>query len=1007
MEISISLTKKRGDNQIVRHFARYLLKILPIAFITAFQLTGFALALYNSSKNPDFSDLYYQAKQERSAGHFQKSIDLFLKCLSLVKNAGSNELDCLSNLAILYWNVGDLKESKNRYSSVANLAIALGSRELKDVSQSAIKIHDLYQEGKTLRLAEKYHESIDAFEAAITLANSIQSPEMVLKCKRQLSLTLWEINDFAQFYQLNLAALKLAELINHNRERGRCLNNIAVFYSRHGDYGSALNTYEKALKIATEENCEEDIATSLLNLGGIWSDLGSYEKSLEYLNKALELDRKLADKLNIAKDLNNIGIAKRLKGLSIESKDYLKEAEEAFKQSLALARRVRDQGLEIQTLNNIGSVYADLHQYRDALVYFRQAALIAENTNNSSYLGMVYNNIGITYSSLGSFKESIRHFNLALRLSSAYQDRSFVWETYLELGNTRKKQIDYAGALKDYKNAIKSIEEIRSRIKLEELKASYLGTDKRIEAYQNIIDLLVTLHGLDPNGGYAEEAFNYLERARARAFLESLEVADIDISQGISPVLAKREKEILRNISKAYNKLLAPSLPSEDRDKIVDHIKASEDQLETLKREIRISSPAYADLKYPKVVTCCEAQEQLPTPDEAYIAYSIGKETSHAFVITRRGLKIFSVPGRDLLRQQVIDYRKAISDPQNTNFDLGRELFSELVSPGLDPEVKKIIFVPDDLLCILPFETFLMSREPNSWLVNNYLVGYAPSVSSLRVLLQRHRNGARPRKDLLVIGNPVYGSSGGAYREPPNPAFLYDSSSSQGISLSPLKYSALEIERISRLFRNDKVTLLEKESATERWLKSNPLIDYKILHFAVHSVLDDRKPARSAIVLSYNQNQVEDGLLQTRDIYNLRLNADLVTLSACQTGLGQFIRGEGIEGLSRAFFYAGSSSVLISLWAVNDQATYLLMERFYRHLKGSDSLMGALRAAKLEMIRSHGTSHPSYWAGFIISGRADTRVFPGGRNQVVLLAGLLGACAIIVLTVAIHKQKRS
>ena len=172
-------------------------------------------------------------------------------------------------------------------------------------------------------------------------------------------------------------------------------------------------------------------------------------------------------------------------------------------------------------------------------------------------------------------------------------------------------------------------------------------------------------------------------------------------------------------------------------------------------------------------------------------------------------------------------------------------------------------------------------------------------------------------------------------------------------------------------------------------------------------MVDDKKPARSAIILSFNADQAEDRLLQTRDIYNLKLNADLVTLSACQTGLGQFIRGEGIEGLSRPFFYAGSSSVLMSLWAVNDQATSQLMERFYRHLRASESLMEALRNAKLEMITSGTLSHPYYWAGFIISGKADARPFSGRLDLVLLLASLVGLSLLIVLVVAVFRHKNS
>ncbi len=743
-----------------------------------------------------------------------------------------------------------------------------------------------------------------------------------------------------------------------------------------------------------------------MNIGGIWSDLGNYEKSLEYLKQALEIDKILSDKSSIAKDLNNIGIALRLKGLLNENKKDLYEAEEIFQQALVIAKAEADNTVTIQVLNNLGSIYADLDQLAHALGCYKSAASIAEKGNDFSYLGMVYNNIGIVYSNLGNFEESTKYYEKALSLDSMFKNGTFIWETFYELGNARKKQNDYAGALHNYKNAIASIESIRSRIAIEDLKASYLGTDKRIEVYQNLIDLLVTLHRTDPAKGYDKEAFNYLERGKARAFLDSLEVAEVDVSQGISPILANREKEAMRHISKAYSKLLAAAVSPEDNKIISGQIKSLEDQLDLLKREIRTASPAYADLRYPEVITYDEVRKELLAPHEAYFAYSLGKEASYAFVVFHDGLRIFKLPPRKVIQQQVIAYRKAISDRQNKDFHVGQELYQELVSLGIEPGIKNIVFIPDDILNLLPFETLLTNHEPCSWLIREFQVGYVPSFSSLRILRQRQQNGARPHKDLLAIGDAEYNMGQGGSTDVPALDILYGSASLPGVSLSPLKYSAAEIESISKLFPASKVTVLEKQDATERWLKSNPLTDYRIIHFATHSLIDDKKPSRSAILLSFNEDKAGEGLLQARDIYNLKMNAELVTLSACQTGLGQYIRGEGIEGLSRAFFYAGASSVLTSLWAVNDQATSLLMEGFYRHLRGSESLMGALQNAKLEMIGSRRLSHPFYWAGFVINGKADSGVYSSGLNLLMILVGAFGISMIIAMFVVSPWRKK-
>ena len=224
--------------------------------------------------------------------------------------------------------------------------------------------------------------------------------------------------------------------------------------------------------------------------------------------------------------------------------------------------------------------------------------------------------------------------------------------------------------------------------------------------------------------------------------------------------------------------------------------------------------------------------------------------------------------------------------------------------------------------------------------------------------------------------------------------------SSNAFNFYRLKFSRIEIEKIESLFKRNKEEIFVREAATESQLKNLNLNDYKIIHFATHSLIDDKKPARSSIVLSLKNDTMEDGFVQMREIYNLELNADLVTLSACQTGLGQYIKGEGIEGLNRAFFFAGSSSILMSLWAVNDQATFQLMERFYTHLRSSNQIINSLRKAKLEMIDSDAVSHPYYWAGFIVSGKANYVVFPKNIAKWFFLGGsfiLLGGLIFIAL----------
>jgi CHAT domain-containing protein len=435
-----------------------------------------------------------------------------------------------------------------------------------------------------------------------------------------------------------------------------------------------------------------------------------------------------------------------------------------------------------------------------------------------------------------------------------------------------------------------------------------------------------------------------------------------------------------------------------------EDLKRYENDLENLKREIRAKSPAYANMQYPEIISLQEAQSELLDSHTAFFAYCLGKEHSYAFVITKKDYRIFPLPSRENIQDQVSNYLKVISDKENKNFELGYKLFSSLVLPGLDKSIKTIIFVPDDILHFLPFETLITHKEKRDWLIKDYTIAYAPSISSLREIIERKKsNGPKPRMDILAIGDPFFGP----WEARENGTDVFQNYySSHAFNFFRLKYSGLEIDKISSLFKKRKRKILRREEANKEQLINGKLDDYKLIHFATHSIIDEKIPARSSIVLSMNQDLTQDGFLQMREIYNLKLNSDLVTLSSCQTGLGEFIKGEGIEGINRAFFYAGTSSVLMSLWAVNDQASYQLMERFYFHLRSSESIMSALREAKLEMIDSSPLSHPYYWAGFIVSGKADEIIFPRAINKWLFFGtSLLLAAGITLATVKSLRKK--
>jgi len=406
---------------------------------------------------------------------------------------------------------------------------------------------------------------------------------------------------------------------------------------------------------------------------------------------------------------------------------------------------------------------------------------------------------------------------------------------------------------------------------------------------------------------------------------------------------------------------------------------AKEEELESLKREIRASDPAYASLQYPT----------------AFLLYCVDNDQGLGLLLTKKKLNIFSIPDREKLQKLTTNHLLEVTDRNNHTFYAAQKLHSFLIPSYISDNIENLIIIPDDVLLRIPFET-LINPKSKKWLIQDFTISYSPSVSSLReIILRRKMNGYKTTKDILAVGDPQFNL--GESKEDNGQSPIQSFFSTANINFSPLKYSPLEVKKINNIFKK-KSEVYTQAQAKEENIKSLNLSNYKIIHFATHSVIDDKVPARSAIILSLDDDPNEDGFLQMREIYNLHLKADLVTLSACETGLGEFIRGEGIEGINRAFFYAGASAVLMSLWAVNDQATYQLMERFYYHLKNSLPLAKALRKAKLELINSDVLTHPYYWAGFIISGQANKSIFTHSKIKWILvtISGLLLGSAIFI-----------
>jgi CHAT domain-containing protein len=579
----------------------------------------------------------------------------------------------------------------------------------------------------------------------------------------------------------------------------------------------------------------------------------------------------------------------------------------------------------------------------------------AEESHLENLESVTINILGRVYFRLGKNEKSIELYKRASSIGEKIGSSEIVWNAYYGLANSYKREGKAHEAIRFYKKSIEMIESARSEFSLMEQKSAFMVS--RIKVYESFVNLLFELHRKHPSANYHEEAFYYAEKSKARAFLDGLHETDIDFEANLDSEIKKEMQDLRNKMARLHVSLKQPQISLEERDYLLNELEKSEDSYTSLMVRIKSKNQDFVNLVNPYIYTYEQIKDKLLNEDTVLLEYYIGENISLAFLATATNLYVARVPGKIILSNLVEKYLNFLTLKDSKEFKGmrgGKRLYQLLLSPFeniIKQGVKRIIIVPDGNLNYLPFESLIWKTQDGTknnsknhrFFVEDLKISYAPSASSLIHLMEREVCQQRSMDLLAVtISDPVF-------------------------DFSPLRYSVKEVRAISKLFNKDKRTLLLNDQATESDLKKYNLNDYKIIHFAVHGIVDDKKWYRSALILWPEKNIVEDGFLQPKDLFNIKLNSDLVVLSACQTRHGKLEKGEGILGLARSFCFSGSKSILSSLWKIDDKQTAQFMKYFYGFLLEGKPKDSALRLAKIEMLKSK-YNHPYFWAAFVLIG---------------------------------------
>jgi tetratricopeptide (TPR) repeat protein len=848
-----------------------------------------------------------------SLGQHEEALDYYQQALAILRESGdrAGEGTTLNNIGYAHYSLGQYEEALEHCEQ----ALAI-QREAGDRDGEAATLNNI---GLAYNGLGRYEEALECYKGTLTIVQETGNQGGEGVTLNNIGGVYERLGRYEEALDYYRQALAIRREIGDRAGEGSTLNNIGLACYGLGRYEEALSYYQQALAIWQEISNRAGEGTTLNNIGLAYNGLGQYEEALSYYERARAIQQEIGDQVGEGTTLHNIGSFYRNLRRYEEALNY-------YEQALAIAQEICDRNGEAATLNNIGLAYDGLGQYEEALTYFEQALVIQRDIGARTGEGATLSNIGSIYHSLGRYEEALDYYEQALTILQEIGNRAREGTTLGNIGRVYDDLERPEEALGYYEQAISLAEAMRGEMRVEEFKSSF--TAEQAYLYNGIIDLLDRMER-------PAKAFDYVQRSKARTLLDQLSNVRVDPLSTEDARLVE-EEETLRGEIQALDARLREewAKPPEQRSEeaigaLTAQLAEKRDAYEELLLRLKLENPEYASLVTVNTLSLTDIQALLT--DTTLVEYYVLPERTLAFVVTGDGFHIvpISVTRETLVENvQTLYAFPSLEGVPPTLQTLYQDLFAP-VTPYIHTDLVGI--APHGELHYVPFAAL---HDGERYLAEKHTLFYIPSASVLPFALDKRKPTVAPP---LVLGDP-------------------DGS---------LPNARQEAQAIAELYG---VTAHVGEEAQEHLLwEQGP--DTGILHLSTHGFYDARSPLFSYVLLTSGAG--EDGRLDVYEIYNRGLdlqNADLVVLSACQTSRGELSRGDEIVSLNRALIYAGTPSVMTSLWSVDDVSTRELMERFYTHLQEGMSKAGALRAAQMELVAEGTYAHPYYWAAFGVTG---------------------------------------
>lgn len=998
-------------------------------------------------------DLRRAAASLRAAGdiyfllsNYQQALALYDRALERSREGRDDggTLDALNSIGYAYIYLGENQKALRHVTRVRHdCGGALPRGDEDEVRRGAQALNNI---GEIYYSLSELEKSLRCFSDAVDLWTASGDRRGLALAHLNMGYSYTDSGDLTEARKHYRRSMELWQEVGDRRGEALALTALGGIHSFMGDKQQALDSHSKALGLFHLIGNRQGEAAALNGVGQAYQDLSDYRAALDSYQQALKLYEAIGNSDFTA--LNHYYVGRTYYSLGDTAR-----ARASYQRGLELSREVGDRQIEAHIVKGQSVIDGAENNHAAALRQLRKALEIYGAIGDRRGVAYSLNDIGYLERKTGRAEHALAYFRRALGIIKACQDRRGEALVLYNVALTQKELGDFDEALTLAKESIGIVESARARVDSLSLRTSYFATAHK--HYELYIDLLMQMHKRRPDAGYAAAAFLASEHARARSLLDTL-TRGRAAEGGSHAGLLALEQELQQRLEakeEYRTRLLSGGSGAEAR-KVSAEITALSQEREAVLARIREEAPRYATLTQPGLLRLEEILAEMRDGNTLLLELSLGDERSYLWAVSGDSLSGYELPGRAVLEpmaDRVYEMlskrppadgegaasRREAGDPEARAY---QEAVSALSRTVLGPVAgqlgsKKLLLVVDGALQYIPFEVLPAPgqdeagtpKEQQVLLAEHEIVGL-PSASILAAI---RRENARPAPDVKVVAvlaDPVFDKGDprviGAQEQRPD-ARTFDETSERYIrnaltdthggspsAIPRLPGSLREARAIMSIVPSNKALMAVGFQANRALVTGDDLRRYRIVHFATHGLLDSEQPEMSGLVLSLvdEKGTPQNGYLRLRDIYDLNLPAELVVLSACRTGMGRNIQGEGPIGLTRGFIYAGSKSVIASLWKVDDAATAELMRYFYSALlKDGLPPAAALKAAKKAVRAQERWRAPYFWAGFVLQGEYEGNfaLTDDGVSTSLVTASGLGAAFMLCAGLYLWWRRRS